>query len=393
MKKTYPEPWKRGTTYHFTITEDGKRKNVSTGCAKKEDARGAVRKYVDLRAAGTAGTFRTYSAPYFIWESCPRVARRLEEGKSIGRTHVKQSRALLDRWVLTDPVFPVIPLREITRGHVLDLRRRLRERIAGINTVNKTIAAVKTVLSEAAFRGDIPADPGARVGNINYEQRERGVLEAAEVRGILAARPGDMDKNPLADAAMTLMFCTGCRVGELRALRWGALDVDTGRTLIREAFKSQREIGTTKWDKPRAIVLPQLALERLQTWREKSLCIGPEDFVLTVDGPAMGITWIKNIFNRVMDAAEADKELGFKRGDRWLTPHAARHTLNTALLAAEVSPLLVQSFLGWSSAESRVLGRIQRQYTHLELLDLGAVANAIDELYGGKEKAAKTRLG
>ncbi|MBN1461696.1 MAG: site-specific integrase [Armatimonadetes bacterium] len=393
MAKKYPEPWKRGTVYYFTILKDGKRCNISTRCAKKEDARVEVRKYVDARATGTAETFRAYSAPYFIWDSCPRVARRLEEGKSMGKTHVKQSRALLERWVLTDPVFPDLPLREITRGQILDLRKRLRARVEGINTVNKAIACVKTILSEAAFRGEIPADPGARVGNINYEQRERGVLEAAEVREILAARPGDMGKNPLADVAITLLFCSGCRVGELRALRWGAVALDTGRTRIEIAFKGQKEIGTTKWDKPRAIVLPRLALDRLRSWREKSPHTGSEDFILaTVDGAPVGITWVKDTFNRVLDAAEVDEDLEFKRGDRWLTPHAARHTLNTALLAAGVSPLLVQTFLGWSSAEGRILGRVQQMYSHLELLRLEDVAEKIEQLYAPRKTGGQKRV-
>ena len=381
MTKKYPEPWKRGRVYYFTTTEDGRRKNISTGCAIKEDARDKVREYVDQRAAGTSDTFKSYAAPYFIWETCPRVARRLDEGKSIGQTHVRHSRSLLNSWVLTDPVFPGLTLREITRGHILDLRRRLRDRIEGTNTLNKTITAVKTILSEAAFRGDIPADPGSGVGNINYTQRERGVLTATEVHAILTKRPGEMKTNPLVDTAITMLFCSGCRVGELRALKWSAIDLASGRTSIDQAFKGTSEIGTTKWDKPRTIVLPEIALKRLRRWRKTSLHTDPDDFVLaTIDGPPVGITWCRGVFERVIK--KTDESDNFDRGDRWLTPHAARHTLNTALLAAGLSPLLVQTYLGWSSAEGRILGRVQTMYSHLELLRLEDVATAIDELYG-----------
>jgi len=41
-----------------------------------------------------------------------------------------------------------------------------------------------------------------------------------------------------------------------RALRWNSIDLDTGRCLIREAFKDQKEIGLPKWNKSREIKVP-----------------------------------------------------------------------------------------------------------------------------------------
>jgi integrase len=60
-----------------------------------------------------------------------------------------------------------------------------------------------------------------------------------------------------------------------------------------------------------------------------------------------------------------------------------RHALNTYLLAAGVSPLLVQTYLGWTSAEARILTRVQAQYR------LEDVAKAIDKMYGGKKKSQR----
>jgi integrase len=394
MKKKYPEPWRRpdSPAYYFMASDHGRRHTVTTGCEKKEDARAFIRQWIDTHSGGTGQTFRQYQTPYFLWETCPRVARRLDEGKQIGKTHVRMSRALLKKWVLTDPIFPALAMREITRGHVLDLRKRLRARISGVNTLNKTITAVKTILSEGAFRGDIPADPGSRVGNISYQVRERGVFTAEEVQGILSGCPGEMKKNLLADTIITMLFCTGCRVGELRALRWGSVDLGTGRAKIIEAFKDSKEIGTPKWNKPREIALPRLLRDRLQRWRNTSQFTDAEDFVLAnADGKAVGIEHVKNIFARVLAAGQKAKILTV--GDRWVTPHAARHTLNTMLLAAGISPLLAQSFLGWSSSEGRILTRVQAQYTHLQLLRLEDVAAKIDELYGRKTAKSKISRG
>jgi len=58
--------------------------------------------------------------------------------------------------------------------------------------------------------------------------------------------------------------------------------------------------------------------------------------------------------------------------------------LNTHLLAAAVPPLLVQTFLGWSSQEQRILTAVQRTYTELRLFRIEDVAKKIDELYNIK---------
>jgi hypothetical protein len=52
--------------------------------------------------------------------------------------------------------FSELKLNEIKIGDILDLRKRLKQKLGDkLNTVNKVISTVKTVLSEAAFREDI----------------------------------------------------------------------------------------------------------------------------------------------------------------------------------------------------------------------------------------------
>jgi len=122
-------------------------------------------------------------------------------------------------------------------------------------------------------------------------------------------------------------------------------------------------------------------------WRESSKFTSPKDFVFsTLDGVPPGQTWIRKNLLRVLKSADADKDLSFKIGDRWLTPHACRHTINSHLLAAGVPALLVQTFLGWSSEENKILTRVQRSYTELKLFRLEDVASKVDELYGERRE-------
>jgi integrase len=393
-RKKYPEPFKRGDRYYFTAREGKKRINVATGKTGKEDARDFIRQYVDTRSTGTGETFRVYAEPYFIWPTCPRTARLLGEGKQIGETYVHKARRWLERFVFTDATFSAMPMRDIRRHHVLELLGRLRERVPlethgtseGLNTINKVLEAVKIVLSEAYYREDIAANPGAGVGKLKEDRRQRDILTPEETAQLIVSKPGDMAKNPLTDMLVVLLATTGMRSAEARALRWENVDLATGRVRIIEAFKdnANRKLGLPKWDKTREIVLPKTTMDRLRTWRKISQHADDEGRVLaTIDGRALGVTGIKGMIARVMDSAE--KAELFKLEGRRITPHGFRHALNTYLLAAGVSPLLVQTYLGWTSSEARILTRVQTQYTRLSLLRLEDVAKAIDKLYGEKK--------
>ncbi len=391
-KKLYPEPFRRGKFYYFTVSENGKRRNISTGLTGKEKAREIVRDYINKHRRGTDLTFSDYADQYFIWETCPRVGRLLDEGKSISRQHVKNSRRWLEKYILPDSIFSNIKMKEITRGDVLDLRRRLRTGILKTKTgsLNKVVKTLKTILSEACFRDDIPSNPGAQIGKINYEPMVRGVFEISEVKDILHYQPGELKTNALADAVYTTLLLTGVRAGELRALRWGSVNLETGRTKITEAFKTEVDVGTPKWGKIRDIVLSRLLLYRLQEWRDQTLYKEPEDFIFSnLDGKPISRAWLKFHMEKLLKAAEADDRFTFEVAERWLTPHSCRHTLNTILLSAGISPLIVQAFLGWSSTESMILPEIQKNYTRFQLLRLEDVADKLDELFGEKEEKIK----
>jgi integrase len=391
MKRRF-QLWKRsgkhGAVFYYRLP--GETSFHSTGLDSKMRAIDYV--YGKLAQAKTSElTFKEYAAPYFVWETCPRVARLLDEGKSIGRMHVRKSRRWLDLYAFKDSRFANLPMRDITRGDILDLRKRLRPKL-GLNTLNKVVATVKTVLSEASFRGDIPTNPGAGVGNIQYEQARRGVLKVDEVRNLLAKRPGEMRTRPLVDLVIATLLCTGMRAGELRALRWRSLNSESGRVSITEAFKGEKEIGDPKWGKKREIAIPRLLKARLNRWHEITPYGGPDDFIFADKNGPIGQTWLRKSLLRVLKAADGDDTVAFKLDERWLTPHACRHTLNTHLLASGVPPLLVQTYLGWSSQEQRILTRVQRTYTELKLFRLEDIADKVDQLYSLRATGKKKML-
>jgi tRNA splicing ligase len=137
---------KKGTVWYFWHWQGNKR----------EADRRARQFLADLEQHRTTLTLREYAKPFFSWDECPHTLRRREEGKSIGRLHVKLSRALIEIWVMTDPIAD-LQLADITRGDILDFRRQLVARAGSRRTIsNKAITAQKTALNEAYFRQDEP---------------------------------------------------------------------------------------------------------------------------------------------------------------------------------------------------------------------------------------------
>lgn len=137
--------------------------------------------------------------------------------------------------------------------------------------------------------------------------------------------------------------------------------------------------------------MPKLLMAAFRRWREylesqagveDNPYLDPGALVLSsADLDSVGVTWVRKVFNRVLQHAERHPQVELQQGGRWLTPHSARHTLNTHLLASDVSALNVQQYLGWQSQAAEAITRVQDDYLNRHLLDTQKVADAIDHLY------------
>lgn len=418
MQNGYPQSWRRkgSRVYYVTLTEGGKRRTVSTGCAKKDDADAWVKDRIDANRLGSQQTLKDYALThhYFEWGRCPHATRLVRNGRQIGKNHVNTQRGHLETWILTDPVLPHKKMVEIRRGDVLDFMERLIDRTTDEEHPNgkgRTVALIlgtlKVLLSEAHFREHIPSDPGAKVTAPKYEAQPRGAFSLEETRILLdnadllteyrqhGKRIKDEAKavNPAGEALLWFLALTGARSAEARAIRWRHIDFDTKTITIEAAAKgpfAHSEIGPPKWGKVRSLVAPELLLDRLARFKVQSPFGAPEDFIFAdPDGRMQGKTWVGQTVRRALDRATTDikpEEDRLKPEGRKLSAHSFRHGLNTLLLAAGAPVLQVQLYLGWSSQLSRILAQAQAGYTHHELLTTRDVAATIDRLFALEEK-------
>jgi integrase len=175
-------------------------------------------------------------------------------------------------------------------------------------------------------------------------------------------------------------FRTGCRLGELLALKWA--DVDWNGRFIR-INKSYRKgaLGETKTGKARLVDLSDQLTEVLrghyQQARVGGLALGKDEVALSdaVVFPHKGKYMEQNHIRRVF------KRLLVKAGLREIRLHDARHTYASQLLSEGVSPAYVQAQLGHYSISITV-----DIYGHLIPSGDREAVNKLDSGASGKAK-------
>jgi integrase len=120
----------------------------------------------------------------------------------------------------------------------------------------------------------------SRVHRPKHETKALRVEDLVEIRAAVrrwvnADRPGPKATGDIADV-IDLMLATGCRVGEILALRWSDLDLDGDLLILTVSGTIKTETGKGTYRKPtpksdasrRTVVLPRFAAELLRVRRE-----------------------------------------------------------------------------------------------------------------------------
>jgi integrase len=189
-------------------------------------------------------------------------------------------------------------------------------------------------------------------------QRAPSKIEAltnAEIIALLEAARGTRW-----DAAIMLALSTGARRGEIAALRWEDVNLETGSdgiergaVTIRRAFcetKAGVEVKSTKTERARTVPLSSLAIEALANERFRQA----HDAVKAEEGyRAQGFVFADAFGNpyRPYAFTEAFRTIGKKAGVRKRL-HDARHTAASHLLAAGVDVRTTATLMGHSSPQT-----------------------------------------
>ncbi len=245
-------------------------------------------------------------------------------------------------------VVPFIGRRRMAQLLPIDLHRLYQARIdSGLSptTVRHVHEILSKALGQAARWGLITRNPAALVQPPRRAHHEMQTLDADQTRALLETAHGDR-----LEAVYVLAVATGMRQGELLALRWRDVDLDTGRV---------RVIGTLDWPRGavphisepktarsrRQIQLAAAAVTALRQHRSRQAAER-----LATDGwrNELGLVFT-NEPGRPVDASNlrrAFSKLLVRAGLPRIRFHDLRHTAATLLLSRGVHPKIASEMLG-----------------------------------------------
>src|SRR3984885_5339132 len=252
------------------------------------------------------------------------------------------------------------PAAEVETREVNFLLERVADSDASNRTVNKhrqLICAIYAYASQDATFG-LANNPASRADRRPEPERARlDFYRPQEIEQLAAAFEAGAQREPAGTAVgpnelaaraaedrqdadlVRVAAYTGLRRGELVALRWGDVDFDGRKVIVRRAVSANVEASSTKSRRAREVPLPAQAAEALIRLESRGDFTERDDYVFAnrlgrrLDGSAL-----RRRFERARDSA----------GLRPLRFHDLRHTYGSLLVAGGVDLASVKAAMGHS---------------------------------------------
>src|SRR5215208_1355742 len=270
------------------------------------------------------------------------------------------------------PSLGQIKLRKLSPMHVQGMYRQMQDRGLSARTVEYTHAVLHRALKQARRWGIVARNVTEDVDPPQVKREEIQPLNCDQTRALLKAAEG----NRL-EAMYIMAVHTGMRPGELLALRWDDVDLDSGTLQLNRAL-SDGEFNAPKTSRSRRrIKLTTGSVKALRAHRKRHLVERMEKagiwnvyvlvFPSTVGTPLSHRNVVRS-FKALL------KRAGLPLGTRL---YDLRHTCATLLLNSNVHPKYVQELLGHAS-----IALTLDTYSHvLKGMD-GGIGSAMDAAVG-----------
>jgi integrase len=229
-------------------------------------------------------------------------------------------------------------------------------------TVFQTHAVLHRALDQALHWGLVKTNPTEVVAAPRPAQREMMALSTQQLAVLLGSSRGSR-WYPL----WVVLGTAGLRIGEALGLKWGDVDLNTGRLQVKRALQRQRGRGLvfveTKTPRSRRLIqLSSIALEAFREQREHAT--GELVFPNRYGGP------------QESSSVTAALRVALNRASLpGIRVHDLRHTTATVLLEAGAHPKLVQELLGHSTVAFTL-----NTYSHVVAGLSGEAARTIDRV-------------
>lgn len=273
------------------------------------------------------------------------------------------------------PVLGNLQLQKLTPQHVQSFyTKKLKEGLSA-KTVHSIHGVLHNALDNAVRWRLVPKNVTDLVTPPRLEKHEVQSLTLEQARTLLAAARGHR-----LDMLLTLALTTGMRRGELLALRWSDIDLESGMLQVRRTVDFIARYGYVEGEPKtarsrRKIVLPAFVVAMLKQHRknqlEQRLKVGDDwqdrDLVICgLEGNYLNPRYLLKLFDKLL--AEA--------GLSHMRFHDLRHSVVTLLLGMGVDPRTIQEFVGHEDITTTL-----RIYSHVLPSMQQGVADKLSELF------------
>jgi len=232
------------------------------------------------------------------------------------------------------------PLTKLTGEH-WDRYKAERLRTIAPSSVNLELRALRACMNTAISWNFLAANPFSRMKFVQVPETLPSYFTNTDI-----ARLKEVVTDPLYWDIILFAVLSGCRRGEILALRWSDYDTKRGTITIHSANGFR-----TKTGRHRVIPVHSLLPEML----EKRRGLTHSDLIFSDNGrPILGNNLTKRI-RQYIRLAGLRRELHF---------HSLRHSFASLLIQSGESLYMVQKLLGHTSP------RMTQVYSHLEPTDL-----------------------
>lgn len=253
-----------------------------------------------------------------------------------------------DLALLQEFLTPTLEVKSITRENLMLCIGRLSASKKSAATVNRFIAAVRTLFAYAKKLGYIEKNPALEMKTVKLPKRMPNFMTTNEVNELCAEPVKDELLWASRDHALFLMlYSSGCRASEIVGLKLSDF-MDGGRSaIVTGKGNKQRKVY---FDAAARQALAEYLADRKKVLTENKVEPAPRELFINQKGGALTTGGLRYILNRYS---------GVEGTNHHINPHAFRHTFATTMLGNGADVRMVQEMLGHSSISTT------QRYTHI----------------------------
>ena len=243
---------------------------------------------------------------------------------------------------------PEIDILTITKENILLCVGQLSKQKKSAATINRFIAAVRTMFSYSRKFGYIQKNPSIEIKTVKIPKKVPSFMTAAEVNQLCnTPLKNELLWQSRDECLFKMMYSSGCRISEITNLKLSDFMDNYHSAIVTGKGNKQRRVF---FGEDARNALARYYQDRKKVMAENHIEKPTDQLFINQKGEPISVAGIRYIITRYS---------GVEGTNHHVNPHAFRHTFATTMLNNGADVRIVQEMLGHSSISTT------QRYTHV----------------------------